>query len=149
MPDMNGLQEWVSTALAGVGGAIATFFALRRKYSQDSKAIAHDTTESKLLTTLMAERDAYMRIAKEAQEQRVIDVARIAHFEALMEAGERETKRLREELFAMRMHTRKLTAIIVRLDPKSAQMLELGPHGDGIDFQDSRTDQDPHPQLRP
>lgn len=134
MADMTPLQDWINTALAGMGGAAATFFALRRRYSQDSTAIARDSTESKLLATLMAERDTYMRIAKEAQEQRMIDVGRIAHFEALMEAGERETKRLRDELFAMRMHTRKLTAIIVRLDPKAAQMLQLDSNGDGVDF---------------
>lgn len=137
MPDLTPLQDWINAAVAGVVGAAGSFFALRRKYSQDSTAIARDGAESKLLATLMAERDTYMRIAKEAQEQRMIDVGRIAHFEALMEAGERETKRLREELFAMRMHTRKLTAIIVRLDPHAAQALQLDAHGDGIDFQDT------------
>lgn len=137
MPDMTSLQEWWNTSLAAIGGAVATFFALRRRFSQDTKSIAHDKAESKLIATLMAERDTYMRIAKEATEQRLIDVGRIAHFEALIEAGERETKRLREELFAMRLHTRKLTAIIVKLDPQAAQLLQIDSKGDGIPL-DSR-----------
>lgn len=140
MPDVTNLSDWANSAVAAVGGAAAMFFGLRRKYSQDSTAIANDKTERDLVAKLMAtleksnaERDTYMKIAEKAQEQRLIDVGRIAHFEALMEAGERETKRLREELFAMRMHTRKLTAIIVRLDPKSAQLLNLEPNSDGVD----------------
>lgn len=144
MPDLSLIQEWLNTAAAGLGGAAITFFGLRRRFSQDSTAIANDKVERDLVAKLMAtleksnvERDTYMKIAEKAQEQRLIDVGRIAHFEALMEAGDRETKRLREELFAMRMHTRKLTAIIVRLDPQAAQMLQLDVHGDGIDFQDT------------
>jgi len=144
MPDLSPIQDWANTVLGGLAGAAASFFALRRKFSQDTTAIAHDKTERDLVAKLMAdrerlsaERDTFMKIAEKAQEQRLIDVGRIAHFEALMEAGDRETRRLRDELFAMRMHTRKLTAIIVRLDPQAAQMLQLDAHGDGIDLQDS------------
>ena len=132
MPDSTSVQEWMTYALTGVGGAITAVLALRRRYSQDSTAITHDKAESKLIATLMAERDFAMREAREARDQRMIDVGRIAHFEALMEAGERETKRLREELFAMRLHTRKLTAISVKLDPQAARMLQLDANGDGI-----------------
>lgn len=142
---MNSFQEWISSILAGLGGAAATFFALRRKYSQDSTAIAHDRAESKLITTLMAERDLYMREAQEAHAKEIIAAGRLAHFEALVEAGEKETKRLREELFAMRLHTRKLTAIIVKLDPQAARLLEIDVHRDGIE----EGDRGPEPTNQP
>lgn len=142
MPDMNSLQDWVNTTLGAIGGGAVSFFALRRKYSQDSTAIAYDKTQTDFVAKLMAaieranaERDTFMRIAEKTTEQRLIDVGRIARFEALMEAGEKETNRLREELFAMRLHTRKLTAIIVRLDPQAAHMLQVDSNGDGIDLE--------------
>lgn len=128
----------MNTALTGLGSAAATFFFVRRKYSQDTTAIVQDKAQGQLITTLIAERDAAMRSAKEAWDQRTADAKAIARFEALMEAGERETKRLRDEIFALRLHTRKLTAIIVRLDPQAAQMLQLDSNGDGIDLDDRR-----------
>lgn len=138
MPDMNSLQDWVGAILTGIGSAATTFFFVRRKYSQDTTAIVQDKAQGQLITTLIAERDAAMRSAKEAWDQRTADAKAIARFEALMEAGERETKRLRDEIFALRLHTRKLTAIIVRLDPQAAQMLQLDSNGDGIDLEDRR-----------
>jgi hypothetical protein len=141
MPDLNSLQDWVHTALAGVGGAAATFFALRRRFSQDTAFITQDKAQGNLITTLIAERDSAMRSAKEAWDQRTQDAKAIARFEALMEAGERETKRLRDEIFALRLHTRKLTAIIVRLDPQAAHLLQLDSNGDGIELDvDERRD---------
>lgn len=138
MPDITTLPEWLNTALGGLGGAAAMFFGLRRRYSQDSTAIVQDKAQGTLITTLIAERDAAMRSAKEAWDQRTADAKAIARFEALMEAGERETKRLRDEIFALRLHTRKLTAIIVRLDPQAAHLLQLDSNGDGIDLEDRR-----------
>lgn len=143
MPDFSYLHEWASNAIAGLGGAAAMFFGLRRRYSHDSAAITQDKAQGNLITTLIAERDAAMRSAREAWDQRTADAKAIARFEALMEAGERETKRLRDEIFALRLHTRKLTAIIVRLDPQAAHMLQLDSNGDGVDLEDRR--QGPHP----
>jgi hypothetical protein len=146
MPDlMTPVQEWINTALAAIGGAAASFFALRRKYSQDTTAITRDRAESNLMVTLMTERDAAMRTAQEAWSQRTEDAKAIARFEALLEASERETKRLRDEIFSMRLHTRKLTAIIVRLDPQAAQMLQLDANGDGVEIEDRRS----HPPANP
>lgn len=108
------------------------FLALRRKYSRDSAAMAQDKAEVQLIATLMAERDAAMKSMREAWEQRTTDAKAIARFEALMEAGDRETTRLRDEIFALRLHTRKLTAIIVKLDPQSAHILHIDPHSDGV-----------------
>lgn len=133
MADVSAVQDWVQAGLAGVGGAMMSFLALRRKYSHDSAAIKQDQAQTQLITTLIAERDAAMRSAREAWDKRTEDARAIARFEALMEAGERETKRLRDEIFAMRMHSRKLTAIIVKLDPKSAHLLQIDPHSDGVD----------------
>jgi hypothetical protein len=133
MLDLSTFQEWASNALAGLGGAVAAYLGLRRRYSQDTAAITQDKAQGTLIATLIAERDAAMRSAREAWDQRTADAKAIARFEALMEAGERETNRLREELFAMRLHTRKLTAIIVRLDPQAAQMLQVDSNGDGIE----------------
>lgn len=133
MVEITELQGWIQAGLAGAGGAVATFLALRKKYSKDSALIAQDKAEVQLIATLMAERDSAMRAAREAWDQRVTDARVIARFEALMEAGERETKRLRDEIFAMRLHTRKLTAIIVRLDPQAAQSLHIEPDSDGLE----------------
>lgn len=138
MADMNLLQEWANTITAAAVSVGATFLAMRRKYSKDSAGIAHDKAEGNLIATLMAERDAANANAREAWAQRVIDAQRIARFEALVEAGDRETKRLREEIFSLRLHTRKLTAIIVRLDPQAAHLLQLDANGDGIDDMDDR-----------
>jgi hypothetical protein len=135
---MNSIQDWVQTAMTGICSAAATFFFVRRKYSQDSTAIVQDKAQGNLITTLIAERDSAMRSAKEAWDQRTQDAKAIARFEALMEAGERETKRLRDEIFALRLHTRKLTAIIVRLDPQAAHLLQLDGNGDGIDVDERR-----------
>jgi len=135
MPDANIIQEWGTHVLTAFVTVAGTAFALRRKFSQDSTAIAHDKAESKLIATLMGERDTYKQMAEDATRQRMIDVGVIARLQTQIESGEKETMRLREELFAMRLHTRKLTAIIVRLDPQAAQMLQVDGHGDGIDFQ--------------
>lgn len=140
MADLSTFGEWTQSALTAAGGALGSFFVLRRRYSQDSNAIVHDKAEGNLIGTLMRERDAALISAKEAWAQRTDDAKAIARFEALMEAAERETKRLREEIFAMRLHTRKLTAIIVRLDPQAAAILQLDGSGDGIgDIDDRRT----------
>lgn len=133
MAEMGDIQGWVQAALGGTAGATGMFLALRRKFSKDSAAMAQDKAEVQLIATLIAERDAAMRSAREAWEQRTTDARSIARFEALMEAGERETARLRDEIFAMRLHTRKLTAIIVRLDPQAASLLHVDPHSDGMD----------------
>lgn len=138
MADFNNLQEWINTGLAAAAGAIASFLGLRRRYSQDSTHIAHDQAEIGLIATLRAERDSANTAAREAWAQRTEDARAIARFETLMEAGDRETKRLRDEIFALRLHTRKLTAIIVRLDPQAAQLLQLDANGDGVDMDDRR-----------
>jgi hypothetical protein len=135
---MNSLPDWLATILSAIGGAVGSFFVLRRRYSQDSNAIAHDKAEGTLIATLLAERDAAMQSAKEAWSQRTDDAKAIARFEALMEAGERETKRLRDEIFALRLHTRKLTAIIVRLDPQASALLQVDGNSDGIGMDDRR-----------
>lgn len=133
MADPSAFQEWVQTALAAVGGAAASYLGLRKKYSSDSSAIAEDKATSNLMATLMAERDMAMRQAREAWAQRTDDATLIARFEAQLESSERETKRLREEILSLRLHTRKLTAIIVRLDPQAAELLHLDANGDGVD----------------
>lgn len=146
---MNILQEWANTITTSVVSAGAAFLFARRKFSKDSAGIAHDKGESNLIATLIAERDAANSNAREAWAQRVEDAKRIARFEALMEAAERETKRLRDELFSLRLHTRKLTTIIIRLDPNAAQLLELKQSaGDGIDMEDRRIGE-PFPDQHP
>ena len=132
MAEMTDIQGWIQAALGGTAGATGMFLALRRKYSKDSTAMAQDKAEVQLIATLIAERDAAMRSAREAWEQRTTDAKMIARFEALQEAGERETTRLRDEIFALRLHTRKLTAIIVRLDPQAAHILQIEPGSDGL-----------------
>lgn len=130
----NQTPDWVTVILSGLGGAFASFMGLRRRFSRDTAAIQQDKTETSLMATIIAERDAALRQAKEATEGRLADAKRIARFEALQEAGDRETKRLRDEIFALRLHTRKLTAIIVKLDPQAASLLQLDTMpGDGID----------------
>lgn len=131
---MDSLPDWLNGVMAAAGGSVLTFLGIRRKYSQDSNAIAKDKTETSLMATLIAERDTAMRNAENAWDQRVEDARHIAKLEAQLEAQKTETTRLREELFAMRLHVRKLTAILVKLDPHAAQLLDLNnmPR-DGID----------------
>lgn len=132
MTEMGEIQGWIQAALGTSVGAGGMFLALRRKFSKDSAAMAQDKAEVQLIATLMAERDAAMRSTREAWDQKVNDAKAIARFEALMEASERETTRLRDEIFALRLHTRKLTAIIVKLDPQAASMLGVESGSDGL-----------------
>lgn len=125
-------DELVQTTAAAIAGIAGTFFAMRRRYSKDSVGIVEDKAQSQLIITLMAERDSAMREAREAWAQRTADAKAIARFEALQEAGERETKRLRDEIFSLRLHIRKLTAIIVKLDPDSAHLMQLDSNSDGV-----------------
>lgn len=134
---MNDYPAWINAVVAALTGAAASYFGLRRRYSRDSVAITRDKTETTFIVTLMAERDSAMKSAKEAWEKRTEDARAIARFEALDEAREREVNRLREEIFALRLHTRKLTAIIVRLDPQAAALLQLG-DGDGDGISDNK-----------
>ncbi len=117
---------WLEVITGAFGGAATTFLAFRKRFSQDSAAIAQDKVETSFVATLMAERDMAMKSAREAWDQRTQDARDLARLEALLEASERETKRLRDELFSLRLHVRKLTAMAVRLDPQAAQLLNIG-----------------------
>lgn len=133
MPDANIIQEWGTHVLAAAGAAATAVLTLRRKYSQDSTAIVYDKANGDLLKTVLAERDLYMRELKEAHAKELVAVGRIAHVEGLMEACERERKVVDEKLFTMRLHMRKLTTMLIRLDPQTASLLEIGGAGDGIE----------------
>lgn len=113
--------------MGALGGVGVTFMAIRRRFSQDSTAIAADKAETSLISTLIAERDVAMRNAKEAWEQRIEDARSIARFEALDEAREREIKYLREQVFTMHLHIEKLTMMLMKIDPEGAKLLQLRP----------------------
>ena len=132
MPEMN-FQEWGTYVLTAVGGAVGGVLTLRRKFSQDSTAIVYDKSNGDFLKTVLAERDLYMRELKESHAKELVAVGRIAHVEGLMEACERERKVVDEKLFTMRLHMRKLTTMLIRLDPQTASLLEIGGAGDGIE----------------
>jgi chromosome segregation ATPase len=122
MPD---LQEWLNTAAGAVAGAVSSFLFLRRKYSKDSAGIAHDEVSTSLLKTLLAERDLAKTEAREAWAQRTEDAKRIAQLETVLEARDAQMKNMSEQLFAFRLQVRRLTQIIIRLDPTAAALLEM------------------------
>lgn len=129
----NSLNEIMSSAATALAGAGASWLALRRKYSSDTTGIAKDKAESSLMATLIAERDMAMTTAREAWAQRTEDARQIARLEARLDAEKLETARLRDELFSMRLHVRKLTSVLVKLDPTSASILDITEaNGDGI-----------------
>ncbi len=138
---------WIEAVVGAAGGAVASFLALRKRYSQDSASIARDKSESTFIATLMAERDMAMKQAHEAWSQRVDDARALARLEALLEARDREVTRLRDELFSLRLHIRKLSAIAVRLDPAAAHLLNLNANGDGIDIENPPSSNTPPEAL--
>jgi phage shock protein A len=120
MPD---LQEWFNTAAGAVVGAVASFLALRRKFSKDSAEIAQDQLNTSWLKTLLSERDMAMASAKDAWSQRTEDAKRIAKLETILEARESEMKQLKDQLFAFRVELRRLNDKIKQLDPNHDAML--------------------------
>lgn len=127
------LPDSFELVLTALGGAAATWLGLRRKYNKDSTDIARDKVETEFMITLRAERDQALATAREAWAQRIDDARTIATLQAEVTAGHRETERLRDELFALRIRMGKIVAIVVKLDPAAAATLELdrGPR-DGI-----------------
>lgn len=130
--DLNELPGWANTAISVVTGAGLAFLGLRKKFSQDSTSIAYDKAQAEHLATVTAERNTYREIAMRLQDQRSEDSALNARLEERVAASVAETLRLRDEILAMRMHTRKLTAIILKLDPNASNLLQLDSNGDGI-----------------
>lgn len=124
--------DWANAIAAALGGAGTAFLAMRRKWSRDTASIIADRAESNLIAMLVSERDNALAAAKEAWAQRTEDAIKITRWETLQEINEKENIRLRGELFSMRIHVRKLTAIIVRLDPSTAALLNLHDDSDGI-----------------
>lgn len=129
VPDLGGLGTTVGTAVAA---AAAAYLTTRRKFSRDTAGMVADKAEGNLIAMLISERDTALTAAKEAWAQRTQDAIKIARWETLQEVNEKENIRLRGELFSMRVHVRKLTAIIVRLDPNTAALLNLHDDSDGI-----------------
>jgi septal ring factor EnvC (AmiA/AmiB activator) len=124
------LTEWLNTAMGAFVGAVASFLALRRKYSQDSAGIAHDEVNSSLLKTLLSERDMAMSTAREAWSQRTEDAKRIAMLETQLQQREVDLKLLKDQVFAFRVELRRLNNKIKRLDPNHDSMLFLEPDPD-------------------
>lgn len=137
---MDSLQEWFNTLLFSIGTAVATWFGMRRRYSRDTTVIAHDRAEKALLDRLTTERDEARDREREAVATRLEDVKKIARLEALLETYQTEVLRLRDEVLTMRLHSRRLTSIIVKLAPDEARMLGIDKDSDGIpeEFPSSR-----------
>lgn len=132
MPDLTPISDWVNSAMAAAGAGAAVFFGMRRKYSQDSTAIAYDKTERDLVAKLMtalersaAERDTAMKVAQQAWDRRTDDAVKIAELTAQLAAEKDKMKDMREDMLVMRLRTQKLMTIVIRLDPKAATALDL------------------------
>lgn len=121
-----GLQTAATSFATALGGAAAAFFALRRKYSSDSKEITEDRTEARLLVTLMAERDAAVKAASAAWEARLADARELARQGALLEAERAKSKQLSDLVFGLRMHMQKQDAVIMKVAPQESGLMGLG-----------------------
>jgi len=130
LPD---LQEWLNTAAGAVAGAVSSFLLLRRKYSKDSAGIAEDGIRIDSLKAAEDRSAAAWEVAKEAWAQRSADAAAIARLQTLLEARDAQMKDLRDQLFAFRVQIRRLTQIIIRLDPTAEVLLETAGHPDDDD----------------
>lgn len=143
--DLVVLSDWMRTGVTLFVGAAAGYLGLRKRYSRDTAEITHDKAESGLIETLMRERLAALELAKGASDARLEDGKALARFEERMRQCDKETSRLGDEIFTLRLHVRHLTAIIVKLDPQAAGLLQLNASGDGVDRMDDRRIASTHP----
>ena len=121
-----GLETLFTSVATGIASAAAAFFALRKKYSADTTAIVEDRTEAKLLVTLMAERDAAVKAASEAWNERLKDARELARLGALLESERAKSKQLSDLVFGLRMHMQKQDAVIMKVAPQESGLMGLG-----------------------
>lgn len=118
--------EWLQRAATAVGGALIALFAVRRKLSADNVAISEDRASTRLLATVMAERDAAMHRIDEMVSAR----------EKQFGACEERVRSLSEQVLDLKLALGRAMQEIARLDPAAAaRLLELqvrpGPPGKG------------------
>lgn len=132
MADVSSLPDWVQAGLAAFVASAGTFLAVRRKWSKDGASIAGDTAERDMMAKLAAERDAANTRAEKAiekmqelMEQRILDAEKLARFDERMQHCDRESTRMSGEILLLKLQQRRLTAIIISLDPKSEALLRM------------------------